>query len=448
MRARVARRRGTRVQRSVLVSRPGDAHERRADAVAGAALGGVASHLGASHAPDVSSGALTEAADATALGGRALGAAERAYFEPRFGRDLSTVRLHTGARAGAAAAGIGAEAFAHGQHIAFAPGAYAPQSPRGRQVLAHEIAHTQASGGPTIQRLCTANNICNPPSGGPVAGSAEGFSEDQEAEEADPRARRRGMTPTRARSSGHAGRARQLEQVLTAHDASRVALVHGIFIDADLADGSSAMLADCGRWARESLPTGDTDPDGFAAATKRCIFVPGKLNRGALKFNRGARRIFGETRDAWHAEALAALVHESEHARFEDTISGGLTRPASVTTATCTHAATQGELSEIVALASEFPTHFDAAEAETSPSGPAHQRLDANIDFIATFDPNSESIPGSLQALGCKCECNEVETMVTQTMDAVTTGWTTAQKAGLRTALRGRLPNWPAAPSP
>lgn len=448
MMARVTRRRGAGVQRAVSVSGPGDAHERRADAAANAALGDMPYGLGASHAPTASPGALAEAAEATSLGGRALGAAERAYFEPRFGRDLSTVRLHTDARASASAAGIGAEAFAHGQHIAFAPGAYAPQSPRGRQVLAHEIAHTQVSGGPTIQRLCTANSICNPSSGGPVAGSAEGFSEDQEAEEADPRARRRGMTPTRARSSGHAGRARQLEQVLTAHDPSRVALVHGIFIDADMADGSSAMLADCGSWAQESLPAADPDPDGFAAATKRCIFVPGKLNRGALKFNRGARRIFGETRDAWHAEALATLVHESEHARFEDTISGGLTRPSSVTTATCTHAATQGELSEIVALASEFPTHFDAAQAEANPSGPAHRRLDANIDFIATYDPDSESIPGSLQALGCKCECNEVEAMVIQTMDAVTTGWTTGQKTGLRTALRGRLPNWPAAPSP
>lgn len=78
--------------------------------------------------------------------GEPLPAAERAYFEPRFGRDLSVVRLHCDAEAGAAAQGVGAAAFAHRNHIAFAPGAFAPETVPGRHRLAHEIAHTLQQG--------------------------------------------------------------------------------------------------------------------------------------------------------------------------------------------------------------------------------------------------------------------------------------------------------------
>lgn len=62
----------------------------------------------------------------------------RADFSARFGYDLSEVRFHEaydGARA------LGADAFALGRVIAFAPGAFDPTSPQGRTLLAHELAH-------------------------------------------------------------------------------------------------------------------------------------------------------------------------------------------------------------------------------------------------------------------------------------------------------------------
>lgn len=89
---------------------------------------------------------VTEAAAAVRSGGRPLSAAERVYFEPRFGRDLSAVRLHNDARAGTAARAIGARAYTLGSHIAFAPGEYAPHSPDGRHLIAHELTHTLQQG--------------------------------------------------------------------------------------------------------------------------------------------------------------------------------------------------------------------------------------------------------------------------------------------------------------
>ena len=94
------------------------------------------------HGTGINAGAVRQAARAVTVGGRPLPASERAYFEPRFGRDLSAVRLHDGAMAGQAARSIGARAYTLGQNIAFAPGQYTPGTREGRQLMAHELTHT------------------------------------------------------------------------------------------------------------------------------------------------------------------------------------------------------------------------------------------------------------------------------------------------------------------
>ena len=73
--------------------------------------------------------------------GRPLDDLARAQLEPRFGADFSTVRVHTDSTAEASADSLGAHAFTTGEHIAFGPGAYAPDTSRGMWVLAHELAH-------------------------------------------------------------------------------------------------------------------------------------------------------------------------------------------------------------------------------------------------------------------------------------------------------------------
>ena len=81
------------------------------------------------------------AVDALTTGGMPLSAGQRAYFEPRFGRDFSNVRLHTHGRAAAAAADIQARAYTWQNDIAFAAGEFSPGSLEGRRLIAHELAH-------------------------------------------------------------------------------------------------------------------------------------------------------------------------------------------------------------------------------------------------------------------------------------------------------------------
>lgn len=81
--------------------------------------------------------------DIASLGtGQSLPKATRSFFEPRFGADLSQVRIHTNPRAGHLAHQVGAKAFTYHQNIAFAPGHYQPDTTTGKHLLAHELTHT------------------------------------------------------------------------------------------------------------------------------------------------------------------------------------------------------------------------------------------------------------------------------------------------------------------
>jgi len=70
-------------------------------------------------------------------GGAPLPDATRATMERSFGADFSSVRVHVGDHARA----VGAVAFAQGEHLHFASGAFDPGSREGTRVLAHELAH-------------------------------------------------------------------------------------------------------------------------------------------------------------------------------------------------------------------------------------------------------------------------------------------------------------------
>jgi hypothetical protein len=73
--------------------------------------------------------------------GHPLDSATLGFFEPRFGRDFSQVRVHTDADAAASARSIHAHAYTAGPDIVFAPGQYSPATTSGRSLLAHELTH-------------------------------------------------------------------------------------------------------------------------------------------------------------------------------------------------------------------------------------------------------------------------------------------------------------------
>jgi hypothetical protein len=62
-------------------------------------------------------------------------------MEYRFDHHFGDVRVHSDAAAERAASSLGAAAFTAENHIAFAASRYAPQTPEGRQLLAHELVH-------------------------------------------------------------------------------------------------------------------------------------------------------------------------------------------------------------------------------------------------------------------------------------------------------------------
>lgn len=157
------------VRAKLAVSEPGDAVERDADAIADKVMRMPEPSPGKQKAgkPDVAGargdevrrkeagnppaeasqrGASASADNARELtgklgAGQPLDAATRAYFEPRLGRDLSSVRIHSDAPAAQAAQQISARAFTFGNHIVFAAGEYQPDSEAGKRLLAHELAH-------------------------------------------------------------------------------------------------------------------------------------------------------------------------------------------------------------------------------------------------------------------------------------------------------------------
>ncbi|HEX8167054.1 MAG TPA: DUF4157 domain-containing protein [Beijerinckiaceae bacterium] len=73
--------------------------------------------------------------------GAPLDPATRAYMEPRFGHDLSTVRVHADGGAARSARAVAARAYTVGPEVVFGAGEYRPQTSAGRSLLAHELAH-------------------------------------------------------------------------------------------------------------------------------------------------------------------------------------------------------------------------------------------------------------------------------------------------------------------
>jgi len=73
--------------------------------------------------------------------GQALDTAARSVMESRLGCDFSGVRVHTDAKAAAAAWAIDAQAYTAGHNVVFGAGQYSPDTATGQNLLAHELTH-------------------------------------------------------------------------------------------------------------------------------------------------------------------------------------------------------------------------------------------------------------------------------------------------------------------
>ena len=74
-------------------------------------------------------------------GGQPLPESTRAFFEPRFGRDFSSVRVHTDAMAKESTRAVNARAFTVGKDIVFGEFESPSETSEGKRLLAHELTH-------------------------------------------------------------------------------------------------------------------------------------------------------------------------------------------------------------------------------------------------------------------------------------------------------------------
>ncbi|GMV48559.1 MAG: hypothetical protein NBKEAIPA_03383 [Nitrospirae bacterium] len=148
-----------RMQRKLVINKPGDEFEQEADRIADHVLrkpGTKAqqpsraqerlqtARVRTGETEPLAAPSIVQAVLASP--GQPLDAATRAFMEPRFGHSFANVRVHSDDRAADSAHAVGARAYTVGPHIVL--GEQAPMhSSAGRHLLAHELAHTIQQGG-------------------------------------------------------------------------------------------------------------------------------------------------------------------------------------------------------------------------------------------------------------------------------------------------------------
>ena len=95
-------------------------------------------------------------------GGQPLSSDVRAFMEPRFGADFSTVRVHHDAESASLNNQLSARAFTYQNHVFFSRDQYQPGSSDGKQLLAHELTHTVQQGH-AVQRAPVVSTTTTPP---------------------------------------------------------------------------------------------------------------------------------------------------------------------------------------------------------------------------------------------------------------------------------------------
>lgn len=157
------------IQAKLEISQPGDASEVQADELAASVMNGDAESSRATLskqnpvvAPQAESAGMQTSGEfdsqlQTSKGsGQKLNEDVRSELETHTGTDLSQVNVHTDPQADQMSKSINAKAFTHGQDIYFGQGQYNASTDQGKELIAHEVAHTvQQSQGiqPKIQRF-------------------------------------------------------------------------------------------------------------------------------------------------------------------------------------------------------------------------------------------------------------------------------------------------------
>ena len=374
--------------------------------------------------------------------GEPLNHETRALMEPRFGADLSRVRVHTDSRAAESARSVNALAYTIGRDIVFGAGQYAPQTSTGQKLLAHELTHfiqqSSTAFQPVLQRACSTDPECAPAEegdlpGSNVKGSAEHFHTSVKREEKEKAEEEETKTPREIRdelcskvppdpactADGHARRATEFEKTFGPY--AQFALADGVYVDKAISRRVGAYTKKCN--AFKPRLEGD-----------RCVFIPDSLEKQAARYNSGAQKIGGDDRAEWFTDTLGIVTHELEHVRFRKKFPQTEPRPEA-----CAFDDISSELTELGAIMSEFPVFFRAQ---------AHKSWhDRRVEMDSWFNRkvtqpsrHGERISGILKAIRCRCECQDVNAYLERLVDFTTESWTDVERNIFHEELRD--PKW------
>jgi len=154
----VARPSQSALQTKLAISAPGDPAEKEADSIADRVMRmpnsvDAVHRKGSTQVGPTATTALSAVNEVLRSPGQPLDPATRAFMEPRFGQDFSSVRVHTDARASQSARTIHAQAYSVGNDVVLDKRHYEPGSDAGRRLLAHELTHVlQPKSSPVVQR--------------------------------------------------------------------------------------------------------------------------------------------------------------------------------------------------------------------------------------------------------------------------------------------------------
>ncbi len=363
--------------------------------------------------------------------GQPLDSSTRSFFEPRFKRDFSSVRVHADDKAAESARSVNALAYTIGPHLVFGPGQYAPSAPAGRELLAHELAHVmqQKEGHTLVQRACKSGAYCA------TAATLTTFvaSTESKPENVAKAARRKklcGVVPPdpKCTSDGHGAPATALTDILRANFSSRLGYITGIYVNKDMPADYGAVTFACSGFT-PPLPGGT------------CTFVPDVLEAQAKHYQSGAQTIGGSSRATWLTATLGTLTHETEHARFD--ASAPIAEPSPTA---CKFVDFSDNLSEMAAHLSEMHVYYRAALAR--PTADRWKQFDQMFDFWVKN--GSEDISGIVKDLRCKCECSDADYYITKTAESVSKSqkWNSYELSVIHTALKDPKwgLDWPVAP--
>jgi hypothetical protein len=159
------------IQRQLRVSSPGDAAEQEAQDVGKRiarmpeparpapirrAQAGIVQRRAV--APTMVHPAVVAGLHSSRSSGTPLPQSVRSFMEPRFGAEFGAVRVHTGAQAALLSSQLNADAFTVGRDVYFNKGQFQPDTTEGRELIAHELAHTIQQGG-VIQRSAENTSV-------------------------------------------------------------------------------------------------------------------------------------------------------------------------------------------------------------------------------------------------------------------------------------------------